>query len=213
MGDKKAWLVFVIISNILSRTRNSPDEMPVLLLALLPGPAKLTNQSTCLDQAKWQINVDALQAFIDLVSALWQQVVPEGTVIDHEAGKTLICFPIMLARIAHHPEHATLHRIDSRSCSKCEVLCKELGENPQKIYEVSHYTHYKEKVLVHETGGSAAIAHEFLQVGVKIGDNVFTGLHQVNPADLHKPDLLHNIYLSLFNNIIHGVEGFLKRLK
>jgi len=33
------------------------------------------------------------------------------------------------------------------------------------------------------------------------------------PADLHKPDLLQNIYLGLFNYIMQGVEGFLKSHK
>jgi len=48
---------------------------------------------------------------------------------------------------------------------------------------------------------------------MKIGRNVFTGLHSVNPADLHKPDLLHNIYLGLFKHIMQWVEVFLKKHK
>jgi len=53
----------------------------------------------------------------------------------------------------------------------------------------------------------------FQQVGVKIGGNVFTELYRVNPADLHKPDLLHNIYLGLFKHMIECVEGFLEKHK
>jgi len=48
---------------------------------------------------------------------------------------------------------------------------------------------------------------------VKIANIVFAGLDQVNPADLHKPDLLHNIYLGLFKHMIKWVEGFLKKHK
>jgi len=48
---------------------------------------------------------------------------------------------------------------------------------------------------------------------VKIGRNVFTELYQVNPADLDKPDLLHNIYLGLFKYMMEWVEGFLKKPK
>jgi len=33
------------------------------------------------------------------------------------------------------------------------------------------------------------------------------------PADLHKPDLLHNIYLGSFKHMIEWVEGFLKKHK
>jgi len=46
-----------------------------------------------------------------------------------------------------------------------------------------------------------------------MGRNVFTGLHRLNPTDLHKPDLLHNIYLGLFKHMMQWVEGFLKKHK
>jgi len=50
-------------------------------------------------------------------------------------------------------------------------------------------------------------------MGMKIGRNVFTGLHRVNTSDLHKPDLLPNIYLGLFKHMMQWVEGFLKKHK
>ena len=43
--------------------------------------------------------------------------------------------------------------------------------------------------------------------------NVFTELYRVNPADLHKLDLLHNIYLGLFQHMMEWVTGFLKKHK
>ena len=42
---------------------------------------------------------------------------------------------------------------------------------------------------------------------------LFAQLYRVNPADLHKPDLLHNIYLCLFKHMMEWVEGFLKKHK
>jgi len=50
-------------------------------------------------------------------------------------------------------------------------------------------------------------------VGVKIGRNVFKGLERVNRSDLHKPDLLHNLYLRLFKHKMLWVKGFLKKHK
>ena len=35
----------------------------------------------------------------------------------------------------------------------------------------------------------------------------------MNSSNLHKPDLLHNIYLSLFKYMMQSVEGFLKKHK
>src|ERR1700760_1548476 len=94
-GDKKAWPVYLTIGNILSRTRNSPAKMPILLLALLPVPPKLTGESAPKNEAQRQTNADALRADFDLVLAPLQEVVQEGTVMDCADGKTRLCFPIL----------------------------------------------------------------------------------------------------------------------
>jgi len=128
-------------------------------------------------------------------------------------GKIHLCFPILSAWIADHAEHAALEGIGSKSCPKCEVLCEELGGDPRWIYETRDYMQYREKALRHEPAEAAGIAKYFQRLSVKIGNNVFIGLDRASPADLHKPDLLHNIYLGLFKHIREWVEGFLKKHK
>src|SRR5437879_6273095 len=59
----------------------------------------------------------------------------------------------------------------------------------------------------------ASIVQYFQEIGMKIDYNVFSGLHCVDTADLHKPDLLYNIYLGLFKYMMKWVEGFLKKHK
>jgi len=162
-----------MIGNILLRTRNSPAKMPILLLALLPLPPKLTGDSGHADEAQRKTNADALRAVFDLVLAPLQEVVQEGTVMDCADGKTRQCFPILSVWIA---EHAALHGIGSKSCPKCEVPSKELGGTPRKIYEARHHTLYWEKAWEQESG-VAGIAEYFQQLGVKIGRNVFTELY------------------------------------
>jgi len=81
------------------------------------------------------------------------------------------------------------------------------------MYKTCDYMLYREKALRHEPAEAAGIAEYFQRFGMKIGNNVFTGLDRVSPADLHKPDLLHNIYLGLFKHMIEWVEGFLKKHK
>ena len=200
------------IGNILSRTRNTPAKMTILLLALLPVSPKLTGESAPADEAQRHTNAHALSAVFDLVLAPLQELVQKGTVMDRADGKTRLCFPILSAEIADHAEHAALHGIGSKSCPKCEVPSQELGENPRKIYEARQYPLYWEKAQEQESG-EAGIAEYFQQVGVKIDRNVFTELYRVNPADLYKPDLLHNIYLGLFIHMMESVEWFLKRHK
>ena len=186
--------------------------MAILLLALLPVSPKLTGESAPADEALRQTNANALRAVFDLVLAPLQEVVQEGTVMDCADSKTRLCFPILSAWIADHAEHAALHGIGSKSCPKCEIPSKELGENLWKIYEARDYALYWEKAQEQESG-EAGIAEYFQQVGVYIGCNVFAELYRVNPADLHKPDLLHNIYLGLFKHIIEWGERFLKKHK
>ena len=125
-------------------------------------------------------------------------------------GKTRPRFPILSAWIADHVEHAALHGIVSLSYPKCEVLSKELGGNPRKICGSRDYTLSWERAREQESR-EAGIAEYFQQVGVKMGCNEFTELYLVNPADLHKPDLLHNIYLGLFTHMMQWVEGFPKK--
>jgi len=80
-------------------------------------------------------------------------------------------------------------------------------------YETCDYMRYREKALWHEPAEAAGIAEYFQRLGVKKGNNVFIGLDQVSPADLHKPDRLHNIYLGLFKHMMEWVEGCLKKHK
>jgi len=79
--------------------------------------------------------------------------------------------------------------------------------------ETRDYMLYREKALRHDPAEAAGIAQYFQPLGVKIRNNVFSGLDRVSPAHLHKPDLLHNIYLGLFKHLMEWVEGFTKKHK
>jgi len=157
--------------------------MPILLLELLPLPPKFTGESAHwhANEAQPQTNADVLRAVFDLVLAPLQQVAREGTVMDCVDGKTRLCFPILSACIADHAEHAALQGIGSKSCPKCKVPCEELGGDPRRMYETRDYMLYREKALRHEPAEAAGIAKYFQRLGVKIGNNVFTGLDRVSP--------------------------------
>src|SRR5205807_2995770 len=75
------------------------------------------------------------------------------------------------------------------------------------------YTLYAKNASEYEETGMASIAEYFQEIGVKMGHNLFSRLHRLDPVDLHKPDLLHNIYLGLFKHMMEWVEGFLKKHK
>ena len=176
--------------------------MPILLLALLPVPPKLSHESVRADEIQWQMNADALQAVFDLILAPLQEIDNDDAVMDITDGKTPLCLPILSAWIADHAEHTILNKISSPSCPQCEVPATELGQDPRNIYEPRNYTHYAQKAWVYEQSQDTHIADYFHQIGMKIDRNVFSGLYRVNPADLRKPDLLHNIYLGLFKHMM-----------
>ncbi|RPB03036.1 hypothetical protein L873DRAFT_1671269, partial [Choiromyces venosus 120613-1] len=120
-GDKKAWPVYVTIGNILSRTRNSPTKMPILLLALLPVPPRFTRESACADELQCQINADTLRAVFDLALAPLVKIAQDRVVMDCPDGKRRLCYPILSAWITDHAEHTLLYRITNKSYPNCEV--------------------------------------------------------------------------------------------
>jgi len=103
------------------------------------------------------MNTDVLRTILDPFLAQLQQVVQEGTVMDCADSKTRLYFPILSAWIVDHAEHAALHGIGSKSCSKCEVPCKELVGNPLKMYETRDYILYREKPWRHKPAEVAGI--------------------------------------------------------
>ena len=187
--------------------------MLILLLASLPVPPKLSHESVCADQIQRQMNADALPAVFDLILALLQEIANNSAVMDCEDGKMRLCFPILSAWIADHAEHTILNGISSKSCPQCEVPATELGQDPRNIYEPRNYAQYAQKTWEYKQTQETHIADYFHQTGMKIDRIVFSGLYRVNPADLHKPNLLHNIYLGLFKHMIKWIEGFLKKHK
>jgi len=88
-----------------------------------------------------------------------------------------------------------LHGIGGQSCPKCEVLGKEHGVEQQLMYVTWDYMRYRKKALRHEPVEIACIVAHFPQLGIQIGNTVFIGVDRVSPTDLHKLNLLHNIYL------------------
>ena len=212
-GDKKAWPVYMLIGNILLRTRSSPAKMAMVLLALLPVPLKFTGESALADESQRQTNADFLRAVFDLVLAPLHQVAQDGTEMYCEEGKTQVDFSILSAGIADHAEHPALQRIGSKSDPKCEVLCEKVGGDLRQMYKTCDHILYREKGLRHQPAEAAGIAEYFPGMHVKIEKNVFTGLDQVSPTDLHKPVLLHNIYIGLSKHMMEWVEGFLKKYK
>ena len=212
-GDKKAWPVYITIGNINSKTRNSPTTMAILLLALLPVPPKFTQQSAAADDRQHQINADSLQGVFRLIFDPLQDVVDEGSLMDCGDGKVRRCFPVLAAWIADHVEHVGLNGLKSHGCPKCEVQLEDLETSPREVRRTAprDYESYAKHALEYRRSKDRTSLESLQSAGIKIERNVFIGLSRVNVGELHKPDLLHNIYLGLFKHLMLWVEAFLKK--
>ena len=124
--------------------------MPILLLALLPVPPKLSHESIRADKIQRQMNADALQAVFNLILAPLQEIANDGTVMHCADRKTRLCFPILSAGIADHAEHTILNGIRSKSCPQYKLPATELGQDPQGIYEPRNYAHYAQMAWEYE---------------------------------------------------------------
>ena len=91
-GDKKAWLVYVIIGNILSRMQISATKRPILPLPLLPVSRKLRHESVHSDEIQQQMNADALQAVFVLILAPLQEIDNDGAVMACAEGNRAYVF-------------------------------------------------------------------------------------------------------------------------
>lgn len=143
------------------------------------------------------MNRDALEAVFDLTLAPLQEIANDRTVMDCAAGNVRFYFLSLSARIADHSEHTVLKEISSKSCPLFEVPATGLGQDSRNRYEPRNYAHSVQMRWENKRTQDTQIAHYFDQIEIGIDRKVFTGLYQVNPADLYEPDLLHNIYLGL----------------
>jgi hypothetical protein len=209
-GDKKAWPVYITIGNLTSTRRNKPGSMAVLLLALLPVPPKFAKSSAA-DKLQRQINADTLRGVFELIFRPLRDTMAAGVPVDCADGKIRQCFPILSGWIADHMENVTLHGIKSNACPKCEVGPEELGTGigPQRARDYARYERLRENCSLGLESDDAQDTFETL--GIKMGQNVFQELERVSAPDLHKPDLLHTIYLGLFKHMMDWIQAFLKK--
>jgi len=95
------------------------------------------------------------------------------------------------------------------------VPAEELGSraSPHRARDYSRNECYEREnpSLDSETYDAAHARYTKETHGIKIGKNLFQGLARVSTPDLHKPDMLHTIYLGIFKHMMDWFQGFLKK--
>ena len=98
-----------------------------------------------------------------------------------------------------------LQRIKSNVCPKCDGFRCELASDAN-CYRAHKYKSYER--CDSESDNYHTI---FENLGIDLEKNVFHEPHHVLAPGLHQPDLLHTVYLGLFNHLMDLIEGFLKK--
>ena len=122
---------------------------------------------------------------------------------------------MMSGWIVDHMENVSLNRIKSNACPKCEVPPEELGSgaNHYRPRDYARYERYEYKnpALDSATHDTARARYTNETHGIKRGQILFQRLARVSTPDLHKPDMLHTIYLGLLKHMMNWIQEFLKK--
>ena len=98
-----------------------PNQMSILLLALLPVPPKLSSETVCADKIQQQMNADTVEVGFNLILTPMQEIAQDCDVMDCADGQTDLCFSILSAWIVDNAVHTIFSGISSKSCQLCDV--------------------------------------------------------------------------------------------
>lgn len=185
--------------------------MALLLLALLPVPPKLKDNSRRAGESSAE-NHDTIHRVLEKIFKGLQRPGKDGVVLGCADGNKRLCFPILCGWIADHMEHVYLHNIKNNACPKCEVPLEWLGE-PSAGPEHPKRDHDEYQLLIrqHRATGDLAPIEELVERGLNSLFNAFWTLPRVDPAEIAKPDLLHTVYLGILKHMMEWIQEFLKK--
>ena len=182
--------------NILLRTRNKASKHATVLLALLPIPPKMLGVAAR-DAQQWQVNNDIPYHLIEAIFTPMTALRDSGLEIECANGKIQLCFLHLPAWIADHLENVTLHDIQQNQYAVCEVQLEHLGSHLRRSTAKQDYRKYKYLFNKYADGDQQA-GRELNNGGFKLLPSIFWGLSNIQQFDLPKPDILHVVYLGIF---------------
>jgi hypothetical protein len=200
------------IGNILSSTRNKPSKHAAVLLALLPVPPKMLGVAVR-DARQRQVNNEILCDLMEAIFAPMAALGNTGLEVECADGKVRLCFLRLSAWIADHLENVTLHGIQQNQCAVCEVRPEQLGSYLRRSAAKRDYRK-SEHLFNKYCDNDQHAKQQLTDCGFKLLPSVFWGLPNVQQSDLPKPDILHVVYLGIFEtHLMKWVIGFLKKYK
>jgi hypothetical protein len=127
-GDKKAWPIYLTISNIKSTVRNKTSAMAMILLAMLPLPTKVGKVTVKAAEAQRTRSRIILDHAVEKALSAMYGLAADGTELQCCDSQLRFCFPVMCGWLADHLEHVTLQHLKNNACPVCEIDATQLGE-------------------------------------------------------------------------------------
>jgi hypothetical protein len=131
------------------------------------------------------------------------------------------CWPILASWLADHMEHANLIGVKYNACHKCQTPKDKLGSHILPPDLESHWRKsavFQQKYQEYKNAKTASYHQAikitkdwFESVSVRPVQCIFWDLRHVKAYDLHRPDILHNIYIGIFDHLMTWIDGFLQR--
>ena len=115
-------------------------------------------------------------------------------------GNVRLYFPKLFCWLADHMENATIHGISNNHCPICVSPTDRLGEYLEAVYPTRAHEDYAVAYSQSDTAGLSA--H-----GVKNIKNALWSVPQLNPPNLVRADILHNILLGILDHLMDWVQG------
>ncbi|KAG0640203.1 hypothetical protein HOY80DRAFT_885059 [Tuber brumale] len=141
------------------------------------------------------------------------EVAEVGIEIECADSKVRQCFPRLAAWIADHLENITLHGIQQNQCAVCETTPDRLGSYTGRSAAIRDYKKYQ-TLFAEYSNGSSDAGEDLINRGFKLRPSIFSGLPDIHQAHLPKPDILHVVYLGIFETyLMKWIIGFHKKYK
>jgi hypothetical protein len=234
-GDQKAWPMYLSIGNIEFTVRGRPNMLAQILVALLPVPPKLSAGSSAKRQDESQLNQDFLAAVIPTILQplhAFQKTtdLTDGALWPCADGNMRRCWPILSSWLADHMEYANLMGVKYNACPKCFLPINQFGSliDPDELKKYQRtaalfqpkyesYCNPSDVDNCHhqlDNDGDRESRREledwFAAHCARPAPCVLWGLPHSDAYDLHRPDILHNIYLGMYQHVMSWIDGFLE---
>ncbi|KAI5848606.1 hypothetical protein DFP73DRAFT_474133, partial [Morchella snyderi] len=223
-GDKKSWPKYLTIGNIPGKIRSKPSNKAHLLLALLPIPPKVIGDAA----SKGRLRAWAAETLRSVLSVVLEPLLhfdqSVGILMGCSDGYERRCWRILAAWLADHVEKCNLLSTKFNMCPKCEIPVNKLGEyqaDPHKIYardQGKYHRMYRQYTALKDLNNPnrdekrelKTLAKWFEKQGLRPLYNPFWDLPLVQAYELHKPDMLHVVYLGILKHLMQWLEDFLQ---